>query len=272
MAPSPSKRHTLGANLGNVQINIQHVIQTVNLPPTYRIIGQLVGRGITRAGIYLNGRLVQRIPIISSARVTNFNERIVASDGAPTIRAYTVGNQFTEQPIDVFDAEDAADFADENTELATNPPIQPLQPMMAPGIADEITVTQPLAGNLYLIGGVISGRNITSAGLYQNGALAQPIGLSTGIAGALSNLMPGSSPSINFNVRFNPYAGPASIRAFNARGAYTEQPITIAGINPYRSPSFATGNPYGLTRNPYGASGYGANPYRNPLRPSAPLW
>jgi hypothetical protein len=258
--PSPSKRHTLGSNLGDVEINVSQVIQTVNLPRTYRITGQIVGRGITRAGIYLNGRLVQPIPIISSAKVTNFDEHVVASDGTPTIRAYTVGNQFTERSIDVSDAEDAAEIADESdTELVAN------SPSARSGIAVQITAIRPIASNLYVVSGIISGNEIASAGLYQNGVLAQPISLTGGIAGALTTLTPDSSRSINFNARLNPLAGPASVRAFSANGTYSEQPIIIADVTPYRSPSYIPGNPYG-------ASPYGTNPFRNPLRSSRPLW
>jgi hypothetical protein len=108
--PSPSKRHTLGSKLGDVQINIQTVRRTGNLPPTYEIIGQIAGRGITRAGIYLNGRLLQSIPITSSARFTSFDQRVVARGGSTTIRAYSVGNQSIEQPVDLSEAGDAAFF------------------------------------------------------------------------------------------------------------------------------------------------------------------
>jgi len=79
----------------------------------------------------------------------------------------------------------------------------------------------------------------------------------------LGALIPGASRNVNFNVRFNPQAGPATIRAFDSSGGYNEQPIVIAGMSPY-----GTGvnpfsmNPYGA--NPYGASPYGYNPYGNP--------
>ena len=101
---APSKRQTLGGRLADVQINILSVKRTSNLPPTYEIIGQIAGRGITRAGIYLNGRLLQSIPIAASAEYTSFDQRVVARGGSTTIRAYSVGNRFIEQPVDLFEA------------------------------------------------------------------------------------------------------------------------------------------------------------------------
>ena len=228
LMPSPSKRHMLGSNLGNVRINILGVTQSGNLPPTYEVVGQIAGRGITRAGIYLDGRLLQPIPITDSANYTSFDQRVVAQSGSMTIRAYSVGSQFVEQSVDLFDAEDASELPD-----AGDGALVAATPMSATGIAVQITGVRPVAGNLYLVSGIISGPNVVSAGLYQNGMLAQNISLSSGLAGALGALLPGSPHSINFNARFNPYVGPATIRAFDISGAYTEQPVAVAGISPY---------------------------------------
>jgi hypothetical protein len=71
-------------------------------------------------------------------------------------------------------------------------------------------------------------------------------------------MIPGASRNVNFNVRFNPQAGPATIRAFDSSGGYNEQPIVVAGgMNPYGG-----ANPFGI--NPYGTNPYGTNPYGNP--------
>jgi hypothetical protein len=99
LLPSPSKRHTLVSKLGDVQIRIQSVKRTSDFPPTYEVIGLIAGRGITRAGIYLNGRLLQSIPITSSAGYTSFERRVMVRDGSTVVRAYTAGNNFIEQPI-----------------------------------------------------------------------------------------------------------------------------------------------------------------------------
>jgi hypothetical protein len=104
LLPSPSKRHALVSKLGDVQIRILNVKRTSDFPPTYEIIGEIAGRGITRAGIYLNGRLLQSIPIIDSADDTRFERRIIVREGSTVIRAYTAGNYFVEQPIDLSDA------------------------------------------------------------------------------------------------------------------------------------------------------------------------
>jgi hypothetical protein len=285
LRPSPSKRQTLSSNLGDVRINIRNVTQTGNLPPAYEIVGQIAGRGITRAGIYLDGRLLQRIPVARSANSTNFDQRIVAQGGAATIRAYGVGDQFVEQSVDLFDAEDAS-FADTRSgAFATTAPAFPS------GIAVQISAIRPVAGNLYVVSGIISGADVVSAGLYQNGVLAQNINLGSGLTGVLGALIGGNSRSINFDARFNPYAGPASIRAFSSTGAYSEQPIMVAGMAPYgrswpnspsygngwpSSPSYGSGSPnsppYGSAGNfPY-RGGLGTGPHRSWPAPSHPPW
>ena len=67
VTPSPSKRHTLGGKLGNVQIQIISSAQINTMPPTYEVVGQIQGRGITHAGIYVDDRLVKKIPIEDGA-------------------------------------------------------------------------------------------------------------------------------------------------------------------------------------------------------------
>ncbi len=228
LLPSPSKRHTLGSNLGEVRINVLRVIRVGNLPPTYDLTGQIEGRGITRAGIYLNGRPLRRIPVLHGSNHTSFHQRVAVQAGSMTIRAYSVGNQFVEQSVDLFSAEDAAELPDDGGGSMVM-----AMPMRAAGAAVQITGIRPLAGGLYLVSGTISGPDVVSAGLYQNGVLAQNISANGGLAGALGALLAGSARSITFNVRVNPYAGPASIRVFDSTGAFTEQPIAIAGVAPY---------------------------------------
>jgi hypothetical protein len=263
LLPSPSKRHTLASKLGDVRINILGVTRTRNLPPTYEIFGQIIGRGITSAGIYLDGNLLQRIPITDSASYTSFDQQIVAQGGSTTIRAYSVGNQFIEQSVDLLDAEDNSEFRDNaNSGLLTPAPVA------GAGIAIQVTGVRPAGGSLYLVNGIISGPDIASAGLYQNGVLAQNIVVATGLTGALGALIPGWSHSINFSARFNPYVGPATVRAFNSAGAFTEQPVVIAGVSPSTAPwptYSATGTaPFGRGLPPSG--------YPNRLGSTRPLW
>lgn len=265
LMPSPSKRHTLGSKLSNVRINLLGVTRIRNLPPTYEIVGQISGRGITRAGIYLDGRLLQPIPITDSASYTSFDQRIVAQGGSPSIRAYSVGNQYIEQSVDLFNAEDASELADYRAGalVATTP-------MSAAGIAIQITEIRPLAGSLYAVSGIISGPGVVSAGLYQNGVLAQNIVVASGLAGALGALIPSISRSINFNARFNPYAGPATVRAFDSTGSYAEQPVVVAGISPPGAPW--PNSPYSGAGSPPFGGGSFTSPYRNRLGWTRPLW
>jgi hypothetical protein len=115
LMPSPSKRHTLVSKLGGVGIKLFSVMRTGNLPPTCEIVGQITGRGITRAGIYLDGRLLEPIPIIDSANYTSFDQRVVAQGGSLTIRAYSVGNQYVEQSVDLVNSEDASEPSSSNS-------------------------------------------------------------------------------------------------------------------------------------------------------------
>ena len=265
LLPSPSKRHTLASKLGDVRISILGVTRTRDVPPTYEIFGQIIGSGITRAGIYRDGKLLQGIPTSDSANYTSFDQQIVALGAATTIRAYSVGNQFIEQPVDLLDAEDNSEVQDNaNSGLLTT------APAAGAGIAIQLNGVRPLGGSLYLVTGVISGPEVASAGLYQNGVLAQNIAVATGLTGALGALIPGWSHSINFSARFNPYAGPATIRAFNSMGAFTEQPVVIAGVSPSNAPwpnsaYSATGTaPFGRGVSPSG--------YPNRLGSTRPLW
>jgi len=253
VTPSPSKRHTHGGKLGNVQIQIISSAQINTMPPTYEVVGQIQGRGITHAGIYVDDRLVKKIPIEDGANNTSFDQRFLMNGGAASIRAYGVGNQYVESSLDM----------GASTGIAMAPMTgAPMMgaPMQYPGSAVvQITSVRQVAPSLDVVTGVISGSNITAAGLYQNGMLVQNLALSKGIAGSLLGaLIPGVTRNVNFSARFNPNAGQAVVRVFDSSGAYTDQPVMVAGMNPYGG--YGMMNPYGGYRaNPYG--GYGANPY-----------
>ena len=253
VTPSPSKRHTHGGKLGNVQIQIISSAQINTMPPTYEVVGQIQGRGITHAGIYVDDRLVKKIPIEDGANNTSFDQRFLMNGGAASIRAYGIGNQYVESSLDL----------GASTGIAMAPMTgAPMMgaPMQYPGSAVvQITSVRQVAPSLDVVTGVISGSNITAAGLYQNGMLVQNLALSKGIAGSLLGaLIPGVTRNVNFSARFNPNAGQAVVRVFDSSGAYTDQPVMVAGMNPYGG--YGMMNPYGGYRaNPYG--GYGANPY-----------
>ncbi len=232
--PSPSKRHTIGARLAEVHIEVLSISETNSTPPTYEISGQIQGAGITHAGIYVDGRLATQIPVKLGVTSINFDQSFVMNGDSASIRAYGLGSQFVENSLDLSD----------QTASEENP--APLAPMMiappssTPGIGVEITSLQVLGAKLYAVSGVISGHDLASAGLYQNGALAQEIAVggngitinSSGLGDLLGGIIPSRAKSINFNVRYNPAIGPASIRAYAKNGAYTEQPIFMRGMRP----------------------------------------
>ena len=302
---SPSRRHTLGGQLANVQINVLGVTQTATSPTTYQVVGQIDGRGVTRAGVYVDGRLVTTIPIVDGEDFSHFDQRFVMSGSTATIRAYGAGSQFVESSIDLTGQVASAQ------PLPGGPMVYATRPS-APGIGVLISSLRPAGGKLYNVSGTISGANIASAGLYQNGVLAQPIQLGGlggiiigggGLGSMLGSLIPGTSQSVNFNLRFNPSAGYASIRAYDRTGNYTEQPVMAGGVNsygavnpygvpgtfgvpnpyaapihPYAAPVNPYGvpnravNPYGMSTNPYGST---INPYGvggSSGAPSRPLW
>ncbi|MBI3758586.1 MAG: hypothetical protein HY269_02390 [Deltaproteobacteria bacterium] len=259
---SPSKRHTIGSNLANVQINISAANQIAVSPPTFELVGQIVGRGVTRAGIYDGNRLLRPITVEFGDNATNFDEKFVSSGSEARIRAYGVGDQFVESSVDLSSAIASA-TADPSMNSGYPPPGTTYGgPTVGinsgSGILVQIAAVGPITSNLYVVSGVISGHRLSGAGLYQNGMLMQKNAINGGgIGGVLGSLIPGASQNVNFNVRFNPQAGPATIRAFDSSGAYNEQPIVIAGINSYGGSSYG-GTPYGA--NPYGNS-YGTKPY-----------
>lgn len=253
---SPSKRHTLGGRLGNVQINILGVTQLQSMPPTYDVVGQISGKGITHAGIYVDGRLVKQIPIEDGSDFTSFDQQFPMNGGQPTIRAYGVGDQFVENSIDL---SSGGGIAALSPEMGMGSGMA-----MAPqGLAIQITGVRPFANNVYVVTGVISGRDLSSAGLYQNGMLVQNIGVGGGILGGiLGSFTSTGYRNTNFTVQYNANRGPATVRAFDRSGAYTEQPVMAGGISPFGTSPYAGMNSYGMS--PYATNPYATNPYSVP--------
>ena len=264
---SPSKRHTIGSHLGNVQVTITAANLIEPVSQTYELAGQIQGRGITRAGIYVNRRLVKAITAEFGANVTSFDEKFVMKDlgGEVTIRAYGVGDQFVESSVDLPTAMASAEIPDSNPMIAGGSMMSGPTIENDSGIMVQIAAVGQITRNVYVVSGVISGRNLSGAGLYQNGMLVQKIAVrGSGIGGVIGSLIPGASHNISFNVRFNPQAGPATIRAFDSSGGYNEQPVIVAGMSPYGGVSPYGMNPYGGSPygyNPSGTNPYGANPY-----------
>jgi hypothetical protein len=103
-AASPSRRHMANgsslAPLANVQINILDAEELMSAPGIVEVIGQISGPGVKRAGVYLNGRLAQSIPI-SPSGYSGFDVRFSMPAGSDArIRAYGNGNDFVEASID----------------------------------------------------------------------------------------------------------------------------------------------------------------------------
>jgi hypothetical protein len=117
---------------------------------------------------------------------------------------------------------------------------------VVPGtIAIRIDSVTNLSPTQTVVTGVIYGRNVRTAGLYQSGMLDQTIavGGASGPAGLLGSVLSHfGTQTVPFTAYFNPANGPAVIRATDNTGAYTEQPIGLGGVNAYMSaPSAATG-------------------------------
>ncbi len=89
----------IGAPVGNVQINIESVNPLNPLSHVYQVVGQIIGQGVNHAGIYVDGRLVKRLPVSRGASVSNFHTTFMMNGGTATIRAFSAGNQYVESSI-----------------------------------------------------------------------------------------------------------------------------------------------------------------------------
>lgn len=87
------------APMGNVQIDITAVNVIDPLAHVYQVTGRIVGRGVRHAGIYVDGRLVKRLPAASGASASAFNATFVMNGGTATIRAFGAGNRYVESSI-----------------------------------------------------------------------------------------------------------------------------------------------------------------------------
>jgi hypothetical protein len=87
------------APMGNVRINVTSINVIDPLTRVYQITGQIDGRGVRHAGIYVDGRLVKQLPVSSGAGVSSFNTTFIMNGGAATIRAFGAGNRYVEASI-----------------------------------------------------------------------------------------------------------------------------------------------------------------------------
>ena len=101
---SPSRRHMNQAPslspLTGVTISVIDAEELISAPGTVEVIGQIQGRGVKRAAVYVNGRMAAQIPI-SPSGYSGFDVRFPMPAGSDArIRAYGNGNDFVEASID----------------------------------------------------------------------------------------------------------------------------------------------------------------------------
>lgn len=89
----------MGAPMGNIQVNIEAVNVINPVSHLYQVVGQIVGHGVRRAGIYVDGRLVKRLPVSHGANLNNFSTTFMLNGGTATIRVFGGGNQYVESSI-----------------------------------------------------------------------------------------------------------------------------------------------------------------------------
>jgi hypothetical protein len=89
----------LGAPMGNIQVNITSINAINSLSHLYQVTGQIIGHGVRHAGIYVDGRLVKRLPVSSGANLSNFHTTFTMNGGTATIRAFSGANQYVESSI-----------------------------------------------------------------------------------------------------------------------------------------------------------------------------
>ncbi|HEY2106234.1 MAG TPA: hypothetical protein VGH29_10650, partial [Candidatus Binataceae bacterium] len=233
------RSHLRARRPNDVRIRIDSVTAVDPGMHDYMVRGQITGSDLEKAGIYVDGRLAQEIGLNSGAglRISDFAQSFSAVGSEATIRVYRTRRDYSETSINLATAE------------TSSPSTSPLVINSAIGgalgggpnagqLAVQITSVQAATPSLYVVSGIISGHNIASAGIYQNGVLAQPLDVSGGggIGGLISGLIPGTSRQISFVGRFNPAQGFATVRAYDRSGLMTEQPISSGGsygVNPY---------------------------------------
>ncbi|MGH7906613.1 MAG: hypothetical protein ACREP6_08295 [Candidatus Binataceae bacterium] len=87
--------------MGAVRINITSVNLVNAMPHDYELIGQISGVGVHRAGVFVNGRLMRRIPLVNGAAVSNFDVQFATLYKQATIRAYGLGSNYVETSINL---------------------------------------------------------------------------------------------------------------------------------------------------------------------------
>ncbi len=263
---SPSQRHVARraphTQLGDLQVSI--ISATLDDPETrlYDVIGQINGSGVNHAGIYVDGNLARPIDIDQedAFAAQPFDETFQMNGHNATVRVYNAHDEYIEHPINLA----AAVPEMPGGEIPAMPAI-----VMNPNpnqLAVQITAVRQVAANAMVIAGVLSGKNLSAAGVYQNGIEVQALPVSAGLLSALDS---SSFRQVNFNATVNPIAGAVTVRVFDNNGQFVEQPLMVAGVNPYAINRYGAVNPYGAGVNPYGAPAYPPPPSTSS---STPWW
>lgn len=101
-SPPREKRPTGVSELADTQINILGVLGT-SQPNTYRVVGQIAGSGIYRAGIYVKGRMVRRIPLTPGG-YSSFDTTFRTVGREASVRVYDRHNNYVQSSIDISSA------------------------------------------------------------------------------------------------------------------------------------------------------------------------
>lgn len=87
------------SELADVQINILGVLPT-SKPNTYQVLGQISGAGIQRAGIYVDARLVKRIPV-TPGQYASFDAVFTMLGRQAEVRVFDRHNNYVASPFEV---------------------------------------------------------------------------------------------------------------------------------------------------------------------------
>lgn len=89
------------SSLDNVVINILAVEPLGQAERSYEVIGQITGRSVRRAGIYVDGRLAARIALHAGLAAQGFDVTFRMLGREAAVRAYGTGGQYVESQFDV---------------------------------------------------------------------------------------------------------------------------------------------------------------------------
>ena len=178
---SPSQRHVAhrapNTQLGDLQVNIISATLDDAETHAYDVIGQINGSRVSHAGIYVDGKLVRPIDLDpeDGFTVEPFDETFQMNGRHATVRVYNVRDEYIERPINLAAAVPEMPGGDmsEMPAIVMNP--NPNQ------LAVQITGVRQIAANAMVIGGVLSGKNLSAAGVYQNGIEVQ---IAAGVGGS----------------------------------------------------------------------------------------